>query len=66
MSAYGALDLDRELPPAPFAAITRFHLVGGLELPVSDGLHAQTEVGLGIGDDSPHDVSVGLAWTIED
>jgi len=62
-SVFGSLDLDREWPPAPYAAITRFHLTGGLELAVSKQLTALIEVGLGLGDDSPNYVSAGVAWT---
>jgi hypothetical protein len=63
MAVFGSLDLDREWPPAPFDAITRFHLTVGLERAVSERLRALVEVGLGLGDDSPHYVSAGFAWT---
>ena len=65
LALFGSLDLDREWPAAPFAAITRVHLTAGVELALSQRLHALIEVGLGLGDDSPHYVSAGLAWTSE-
>jgi hypothetical protein len=65
VAVFGSLDLDREFPPAPFSSITRIHLVGGVELAVSERVHALVEVGLGLGDDSPNYLSAGLAWRLD-
>jgi hypothetical protein len=61
VALYGGLDLDFELPDAPFDAFTRARLVAGLDTRIVDNVALLIEGGLGFNDRSPDHLSVGLA-----
>jgi hypothetical protein len=65
LELYGGLNMSFEsLDNAADTSFTRVYLVPGVEYKVTDDLDFLAEFGLGLNDDSPNYVSVGLAFYI--
>jgi hypothetical protein len=58
---YGGLDLDFELPEAPYDTFTRARFVAGLDTKILENIRLLVEGGLGFNDRSPDYLSAGLA-----
>ena len=65
LELYGGLNMSFEsLDNADNTSFTRVYVVPGIEYKVADDLDFLAEFGLGLNDDSPNYVSVGLAFYI--
>jgi hypothetical protein len=65
LELYGGLNLSFEsLDDVPDSDFTRAYIVPGIEYKINDQLDLLAEFGLGLNDDSPNYVSVGLALYI--